>query len=73
MGVGTKGDRKVCLTDIDTIEKSNLCQQLLFGDNDIGDFKSTAAQKAVRRFFPDIKIEFHTSRVGAGESTPFDE
>jgi ubiquitin-activating enzyme E1 len=73
MGVGTKGDGNVCLTDMDTIEKSNLSRQLLFRDNDIGDFKSAAAQKAARRFLPDIKIESHTSRVGAGESTPFDD
>jgi ubiquitin-activating enzyme E1 len=73
MGVGTKGDGKVCLTDMDTIEKSNLSRQLLFRDNDIGDFKSAAAQKAARRFFRDINIESHTSRVGAEESTPFGE
>ncbi|GAX24284.1 hypothetical protein FisN_4Lh013 [Fistulifera solaris] len=73
MGVGTKGHGKVYLTDMDTIEKSNLSRQLLFRDNDIGDFKSAAAQKAACRFFRDIRIESHTSRVGSGERTPFDE
>ena len=54
----------IILTDMDTIEKSNLSQQLLFRDHDIGKFKSVAARAAVMRFYPKVRVDTHTSRVG---------
>ncbi len=54
----------IILTDMDTIEKSNLSQQLLFRDHDIGKFKSVAACTAVMRFSPKVRVEAHTSQVG---------
>ena len=73
MGVGTKNGGLVCLTDMDTIEKSNLSRQLLFRDGDIGKFKSVAAHEAALRFNPDIQMESHSSRVGGSDHNPFDE
>ncbi|CAJ1969534.1 unnamed protein product [Cylindrotheca closterium] len=71
-GTGSKGS--IIVTDMDTIEKSNLSRQLLFRDMDIGKFKSQAAKEAVRRLNDGVKIECHTSKVGDGEeSTPFDD
>ncbi|KAL3944878.1 MAG: hypothetical protein SGBAC_001021 [Bacillariaceae sp.] len=71
-GTGSKGS--IIVTDMDTIEKSNLSRQLLFRDTDIGRFKSQAAKDAVGRLNDAVKIEYHTSKVGDGEeSTPFDE
>lgn len=72
MNVGANG--RVVLTDMDTIEKSNLSRQLLFRDNDIGNFKSAAAQAAALRMNGNMKIESHSSKVGEVEgNSPFDE
>jgi len=83
MGAGTgveesKKSKKqkgcLILTDMDTIEKSNLSRQLLFRDHDVGEFKSVAARDAMRRFSPHCRIETHTSRVGEEESDgPFND
>ena len=76
MGVGTMNEGKVVVTDMDTIEKSNLSRQLLFRDGDIGKFKSVAAREAVLRFCPFMQIEAHASKVGEagnGDANPFDD
>jgi ubiquitin-activating enzyme E1 len=74
MGVGTKKDGKVIVTDMDTIEKSNLSRQLLFRDSDIGKFKSAAAHEAVVRLNPSIQMEVHSSKIGeVAVHNPFDE
>ena len=74
MGVGTLGEGKVVITDMDTIEKSNLSRQLLFRDGDIGKFKSAAAREAVLRYSPRMQIEAHSCKVGdIGNDNPFDE
>jgi ubiquitin-activating enzyme E1 len=72
---GSSNTKQGCLiiTDMDTIEKSNLSRQLLFRDHDVGEFKSTAARAAMMRFLPDCHIEAHTSRVGDEEDGPFDD
>jgi ubiquitin-activating enzyme E1 len=57
MGIGTGKKGRVILTDMDTIEKSNLSRQLLFRDDDIGKFKSSAAQEAALRFNPSLNLE----------------
>ena len=72
MGAGTMKGR-VIVTDMDTIEKSNLSRQLLFRDGDIGKFKSKAAEEAVLRFNPSIRIHAYTSRVGDEEYGPFND
>jgi ubiquitin-activating enzyme E1 len=72
MGAGTGKKGCVVVTDMDTIEKSNLSRQLLFRDSDIGKFKSMAAQEAIRRFNPALKMEAHTGKVGDEDIGPFD-
>ena len=71
MGAGTKNDGKILLTDMDTIEKSNLSRQFLFRDADIGKFKSMAAKESVLRFQPLANIEAHSAKVGASEDNAF--
>jgi ubiquitin-activating enzyme E1 len=71
MGVATKSKGRIHLTDMDTIEKSNLSRQLLFRDSDIGAFKSSAAHKAALRFNPALRIESHSSKVGETGRSPF--
>jgi ubiquitin-activating enzyme E1 len=73
MGAGTGSSGSVVVTDMDTIEKSNLSRQLLFRDSDIGKFKSKAAEEAVFRMNPSVNVESHTSKVGDEEDPgPFD-
>ena len=64
IGVGCGKDGKIYLTDMDTIEKSNLNRQFLFRNKDIGHAKSEAAANAVRQMNPDIHIESHLNKVG---------
>jgi ubiquitin-activating enzyme E1 len=74
MGSGTKGNGKIILTDMDTIEKSNLSRQLLFRDNDIGKFKSAAAYEAALRLNRSMRIRPHSCKVGeVADNSPFDE
>ena len=73
MGTGTGKSGRVVVTDMDTIEKSNLSRQLLFRDSDIGKFKSKASEEALTRMNPSVKVESHTSKVGDDEEEgPFD-
>jgi Dinucleotide-utilizing enzymes involved in molybdopterin and thiamine biosynthesis family 2 len=76
MNVGTRKKKGGCiiLTDMDTIEKSNLSRQLLFRDADVGKFKSMAAQEAIQRLNPKVHIVVHTSKVGdQTKETYFDD
>jgi len=73
MGFATGKKGCISVTDMDTIEQSNLSRQLLFRDADIGAFKSIAAQSAILRFNPDVTMEVHTSKVGVESTGPFDE
>lgn len=76
---GTKKSKKkrgcVLLTDMDTIERSNLSRQLLFRDTDVGKFKSFAAKEAIERFNPKINMDVHSSKVGddVQDSGPFND
>jgi len=64
MGVATEGDGRIFVTDMDSIERSNLNRQFLFRDKDIGKMKSSCAAEATRVMNPAIHIESHTNRVG---------
>jgi ubiquitin-activating enzyme E1 len=64
MGVASGSDGKIIVTDMDTIEKSNLNRQFLFRPWDVQKLKSTTAADAVRQMNPACKIESHENRVG---------
>ena len=68
MGVATKGKGQVFITDMDSIERSNLNRQFLFRNNDIGKMKSDAAADAVRVMNPTIKIESQQNKIGPESS-----
>ncbi len=64
---------KLIVTDMDTIERSNLNRQFLFRDNDIGSFKSEVAARAAKVMNSDLNIEAHQNRVGKENEAVYDE
>ena len=55
-GIGCSSDGKVTITDMDTVEKSNLSRQFLFRSDDIGSFKSECAAKRAKTMNPNFNI-----------------
>ncbi|KDQ20703.1 hypothetical protein BOTBODRAFT_26721 [Botryobasidium botryosum FD-172 SS1] len=66
MGVASGEGGVIHVTDLDTIEKSNLNRQFLFRPKDLGKFKSETAATAVADMNPDLahKIISHQEAVG---------
>lgn len=58
MGVGT-----TVVTDMDTIEKSNLNRQFLFRNSDIGKSKSESAKKAIEEMNPNVTVIAQQNKV----------
>lgn len=55
IGLGTGPDGQITITDMDSIEKSNLNRQFLFRPKDVGQMKSDCAAKAAQLMNPDLK------------------
>jgi len=64
MGLGCGEGGAVHVTDMDTIEKSNLSRQFLFRSSDIGAAKSTAGCAAAKRLNKHMQLTAYESRVG---------
>jgi ubiquitin-activating enzyme E1 len=66
MGLATGRSGVIHVTDLDTIEKSNLNRQFLFRAKDLGKFKAESAAAAVAEMNPELKgkIISHQDRVG---------
>jgi ubiquitin-activating enzyme E1 len=65
MGLGLTDHRgMIAITDMDTIERSNLNRQFLFRATDIGRSKSLAARDAVLRLNPALQVRAYETRVG---------
>ena len=67
LGVGPKG--KISVTDMDSIEKSNLNRQFLFRPKDVGALKSECAAAAVAAMNPDLKGHIVTLQDKVGNDT----
>ncbi|KAJ2478675.1 E1 ubiquitin-activating protein [Coemansia sp. RSA 2320] len=67
MGLASGPNGVIHITDMDTIEKSNLNRQFLFRPSDVGKLKSETAATAVVKMNPDMegKIVTHQDRVGS--------
>ncbi|KAL1889916.1 E1 ubiquitin-activating protein [Ceratocystis pirilliformis] len=75
IGLGTGPEGKIIVTDMDSIERSNLNRQFLFRSHDVGQMKSDSAAKAVQRMNPDMEghIQSHKEPVGKNTEHIFNE
>ena len=73
MGLGSGPRGQITVTDMDTIEKSNLNRQFLFRAPDVGKLKSECAATAVAEMNPELKgkIIAFRERVGADTENVF--
>ena len=69
MGLGTGPNGKIWVTDMDSIEKSNLNRQFLFRAPDVGNMKSDCAARAVQRMNPELNGHIETLREKVGPDT----
>ncbi|KAJ0987627.1 hypothetical protein J5N97_005983 [Dioscorea zingiberensis] len=73
MGVCCSAEGKLTITDDNFIEKSNLRQQFLFRDRNIGEAKSTVAADAATSINPNLHIEAFQIQVRSGEEDVFND
>lgn len=73
MGLGCDNDGAVYVTDMDSIERSNLNRQFLFRSWDIGEMKSQVAAKAVKEMNPHINIKAYSDGVLPETENIFDD
>ena len=66
MGVGCSADGMTHVTDMDTIERSNLNRQFLFRPSDVGKAKSRCAAAAAKRINPAFRVTAYEEKVGEG-------
>ncbi|XP_043830175.1 ubiquitin-like modifier-activating enzyme 1 [Dromiciops gliroides] len=71
LGCGEGGD--ITVTDMDTIEKSNLNRQFLFRPWDVTKLKSDTAAAAVQQMNPQMHITSHQNRVGPDTERIYDD
>jgi ubiquitin-activating enzyme E1 len=69
MGLATGPDARIHVTDLDTIEKSNLNRQFLFRAKDLGKFKSEVAAAAVAEMNPALKGHILCRQDPVGQPT----
>lgn len=69
LGLGTGPEGVIHVTDLDTIEKSNLNRQFLFRAKDLGKFKSEVAATAVATMNPDLQGHIISKQEPVGEGT----
>ncbi|CZT42318.1 probable ubiquitin-protein ligase (E1-like (ubiquitin-activating) enzym) [Rhynchosporium secalis] len=69
IGLATGPKGKISVTDMDSIEKSNLNRQFLFRPKDVGQLKSDCAAAAVQAMNPDLKGHIITMRDRVGQDT----
>ncbi|KAJ7937317.1 ubiquitin activating enzyme [Mycena leptocephala] len=69
MGLASGSKGAIQVTDLDTIEKSNLNRQFLFRSKDLGKFKAEVAAVAVADMNPDLKGKILARQDAVGPAT----
>jgi ubiquitin-activating enzyme E1 len=69
MGLASGPSGVIHVTDLDTIEKSNLNRQFLFRSKDLGKFKAEVAASAVAEMNPDLKGKIVSKQEPVGPET----
>jgi len=64
MGFSTTKKAGLRITDMDTIELSNLSRQFLFQNKDIQKLKSVVVEEKLHIYSPEMKVESYSLRVG---------
>uniref|UniRef100_A0A8C5BYH3 E1 ubiquitin-activating enzyme n=1 Tax=Gadus morhua TaxID=8049 RepID=A0A8C5BYH3_GADMO len=72
MGLGAGEGGHITVTDMDSIERSNLNRQFLFRSKDIGKMKSSVAAEAVREMNPSVNITAHQNRLDPESERVYD-
>lgn len=73
MGVGCSPEGRIFVTDMDTIEKSNLNRQFLFRPWDVQKMKSDTAAAAVKVMNPACNITSQQNRVGTDSEDVYND
>lgn len=73
IGLGCGEGGEIVVTDMDTIEKSNLNRQFLFRPWDVTKLKSDTAVAAVHQMNPHIRVTSHQNRVGPDTERIYDD
>jgi len=60
--------KKIIITDSDIINKSNLSNQFLFSENDIGKFKSEIASIKIKEMKSEIKIDYFFENINSNSN-----
>lgn len=63
MGLAAGKGGNITVTDMDSIERSNLNRQFLFRASDVSKMKSETAAGATRKMNPDCNVKAHQNRV----------
>ena len=72
MNLSLMGVKRMVITDVDTIEQSNLNRQALFDDNDIGKFKSDIAVIKGREMNNDIEYDSRKNYISQDTENIYD-
>jgi ubiquitin-activating enzyme E1 len=62
---------QLCITDMDTIEQSNLNRQFLFRSDNIGNHKSTVVKERLNEYCPQLNIVDFKQEVGKSTENMF--
>ncbi|XP_035169876.1 ubiquitin-like modifier-activating enzyme 1 [Oxyura jamaicensis] len=73
VGLGCGPEGSITVTDMDTIEKSNLNRQFLFRPWDVTKLKSETAAAAVREMNPALRVSSRPDRVGPDTERVYDD